>query len=261
MSSGTGSIAAYDLPRRVTAYDADMDLMHPNRPVMIEIALDFLPFAADEALVAVDLGAGTGYFTQRFLERFPRSRVAAIDGAAAMVDLARERLGAAASRVEFLVGDFTDFAGLRLDRLVADVVFSSYALHHLGVDDKLGVARKAASLLRAGGWFLNADVVVAESAEVEARIQELRVEGILARAASRAAEVHLRGADGTGSGVPDERFRDVTSTRRFLDQMEAKEGDQPLTPCEDLEVLRRAGLVNVSVLWMQHREMVSCGQK
>jgi tRNA (cmo5U34)-methyltransferase len=246
-----GSIGAYDLPGRVAAYDAEMELMHPNRATMVRVALEFLPFAAESAPVAVDLGVGTGYFTQRFLQRFPRGRVVAIDGAAAMIDLAKARLANTASRVEFRVADFRDVPAVDLGTRAADVVFSSYALHHLDCDDKRGVVSAAAGLLRPGGWFLNADLVAAGSADLEARIQQLRVEGIVTRAAAAAS---------AAGEATDERFRDAAAVRAFLDRMEAEEADRPLTLVEDLEILRGAGLHDATVLWLVHREAVTVGR-
>jgi trans-aconitate 2-methyltransferase len=75
------SIGAYDVSQRVESYDADMELMHPNRSKMVQIALELLPFPKTAALCAVDLGIGTGYFTERFLNYFPNSKVLGIDGA------------------------------------------------------------------------------------------------------------------------------------------------------------------------------------
>src|SRR5262245_965334 len=106
------SIAAYDLPGRVASYDADMEIMHPNRAKMVQVALDVLPFSPEQPLRALDLGVGTGYFAERFLRRYPNAHVRAIDGAAAMVDLATARLGPRAERVRFLIGDFRDLARL-----------------------------------------------------------------------------------------------------------------------------------------------------
>jgi tRNA (cmo5U34)-methyltransferase len=100
------SIAAYDVSHRVKTYDADMELMHPNRSKMVQVALEVFPFTKTAALRAIDLGIGTGYFTERFLHQFPNSRVLGIDGAHAMVDLAKARLRSSASRVEFVIGDF-----------------------------------------------------------------------------------------------------------------------------------------------------------
>lgn len=49
------SIAAYDISERVKTYDADTELMHPNRSKMVDVALEVLPFPKTAALQAVDL--------------------------------------------------------------------------------------------------------------------------------------------------------------------------------------------------------------
>lgn len=233
------SIAAYDLPERVARYDADMEVMHPNRSAMVEAALELLPFAPEEPLRALDLGVGTGFFAERFLRRFPRAALVAVDGAAAMVALARARLGPLAERVRFAVGDFRE-----LERLVPaegplDVAFTSFALHHLTRADKAALVRAVRERLRPGGWFLNDDLCVAEDPALERRIQELRVAGIVRRSAGA-----------------DPRFRDAATTRAFLDRMEAEEGDRPLSLRDDLDVLRSAGLRAPGVVWLDHREAV-----
>jgi tRNA (cmo5U34)-methyltransferase len=238
------SIDAYDGPQRVARYDAEMEVMHPNRSRMVRISLDMLPFERAAPLVGLDLGVGTGYFTAQFLNHLPHSRVVAVDGAKAMVDLARERLGQLASRSDFRIGDFRNLGQLVRDIPRVDVVFSSYALHHLDRTEKQAVLRQAFDLLRPGGWFVNADVVVADSAAVESRFQEIRVAGIVERAGGR-----------------DERFRSAASTRQFLDELEVNEGDQPLTLLEDLATVRSAGLANPSVFWLEHREVVYGGPK
>src|SRR5215469_2057247 len=238
------SIGAYDVSQRVESYDADMELMHPNRSKMIQIALEFLPFPKTTALRAIDLGAGTGYFAARFLNHFPKSEVFVIDGAGAMIELARARLRSLASRVQFVIGDFRNLQQLARSVGRADVVFSAYALHHLNRSDKEAVLKQVVELLAPGGWFVNADLIVADSAEVESRLQQLRVAGIMERA-----------------GGSDSRFADSASTRRFLNDLQANEGDQPLTLAEDLEVLRSSGLKHVSAFWLEYRELVSGGQK
>ncbi len=238
------SIEAYDTPQRVARYDAEMELMHPNRSRMVRIALDMLPFERTAPLVALDLGVGTGYFSAQFLNHFLHGRVVGVDGAKAMVDLARERLKQLASRSDFRIGDLRNLGQLVNDVPEVDVVFSSYALHHFDRTEKHAVLRQALDLLRPGGCFANADVIVAESPAVERRIQELRVAGIVERAAGR-----------------DERFRDAASTRQFLDGLEINEGDRPLTLLEDLATVRSAGLSDPSVFWLEQREAVYGGPK
>lgn len=238
------SIAAYDVSQRVKTYDADMDLMHPNRSKMVQIALEVLPFPKTAPLRAIDLGIGTGYFTERFLNQFPNGRVLGIDGAPAMIELAKARLTSLASRVQFIIGDFRKVQELAPEAGTIDIVFSAYALHHLSGADKEMVLRRVAELLVPGGWFVNADLIVADSPELESRLQQIRIAGIVERA-----------------GGADSRFADSALTRQFLADLESKEADQPLTLAEDLELLRSSGLKNVSAFWLEYRELVSGGQK
>lgn len=234
------SITAYDFPVRIAAYDRDMDVMHPNRHQMVRVALGMLPFDCDAELSVLDLGVGTGFFTQRLLATFPNARVIAIDGAEAMIEVARERLGPQADRVDFRIGDFR-----QLDRLLSpgetgQVVISAYALHHVDAEAKTDIVRRCGEFLEPGGWFLNADLIVGDTARLETRFQELRVKGIVRRA-----------------DPGDERFSDPERTRAFLDELEANEGDQPLTLAEDLDVLRAAGLQHAGVFWLETREAVT----
>ncbi len=240
----TPSIKAYDVPERVVSYDVNMEFMHPNRSKMIALALQVLPFSSDASLNALDLGIGTGYFTLKFLGQYPGAKVVAVDGAEAMIELARQRLGDLTQRVRFCIGDFRELERLIPEETRFDVVYSSYALHHLNHQDKVSVLRQAVKRLKPHGWFLNADLIAAEDPVVEKRIQEIRVAGIVERASGK-----------------HERFQDVASTCRFLDELEAREGDQPIPLPEDLSVLREAGLEKPAVLWLEYREAVTGGVK
>ena len=237
------SIDAFDLREWVSRYDADMDIMHANRAKMVEIALDVLPFEREAPIQALDLGVGTGYFTARLLKAYPNARVDALDGAEAMLEMARARLGKRGDSVSLQVGDFRDLSRLFPGGERFDVVLSSYALHHLSREEKISVVRQAAALLRPGGWCVNADIFAAETPELERTVQDIRVRGIVER------------------GKDDERFKDYGTTRRYLDEMEAEEGDRPLTLAEDLEVFRQGGLRDVAVFWLEYREAVIGGRR
>jgi tRNA (cmo5U34)-methyltransferase len=238
------SIRAYDLPSRVVNYDADMDLMHPNRHRMAEIIESVLSVAGAPPRFVIDIGTGTGFLAHRLLHAFPDLRVIAIDGAEQMVELARARLGPLALRADFRIGDFRDLERLCGNDGPADAVVSAYALHHLSSDEKLRVLRTAYSLLRPGGWFLNADLTLSEDDELDAITQRLRVRGIVERAHDR-----------------DPRFADAGATRRFLDELERGERDQPVRPAEDLRILQQAGFSHVTTFWRETRESVFAGMR
>jgi ubiquinone/menaquinone biosynthesis C-methylase UbiE len=236
------SVAAYDLPERVARYDTDMNLMHPNRPKMIDVAMEVISTVIGGPTVAIDLGIGTGFFTDRLLQRFPSARVIAIDGAAAMMDLARARLGDRTERVQFVVGDFRSLETLLRDVGPVDAVVSSYALHHLNAAEKLELFRKSHELLRPGGILVNADILVSESEAAEKWVQQIRVGGIVRRASGR-----------------DPRFPDAAAVRVFLDELEASDADQPLTLRQDVDLVCEAGFREVDVFWKEYREAVFGG--
>ena len=238
------SIEAYDLPERVRRYDADMDIMHPLRHKMIEISLDILPFPDEQVLKVLDLGVGTGAFSLRLLERYSDSEVVAIDGSRSMLELAKVRLLEFSHQVEFVASDFRAMSATLLEPDAFDVVISSYALHHLNAAEKQSLLRSAVAAIRPGGWFLNADIVVADSPDIEKRIQELRVDAIRERAP-----------------LNDKRFSGRAATRKYLDELEEAEHDQPQTLAEDIRVIRESGLENAEVLWRELREVVIGGWK
>jgi ubiquinone/menaquinone biosynthesis C-methylase UbiE len=238
------SINAYSMPERVVSYDANMEVMHPNRSKMVQVALDVAPFPLQSCLKALDLGIGTGYFTEKFLQRYPHASVVAVDGAEAMIELAKTRLGDLASKVDIRVADFRQLDQIGLQPGSFDVVFSSYALHHLKRDEKQRVVAQAMSLSKPDGWFMNADLIVADSPQVEARIQKLRIQGILERA-----------------NREDARFRDAATVRACLDEIERQDGDQPQSLLTDLQILRDAGVRDASVFWLEYREAVMGGRR
>ena len=238
------SVEAYDPPERVRRYDTDMDIMHPLRLRMIDVALDLLPFHREQALRALDLGVGTGVFSQQFMERYVNSEMLAIDGASSMLDLARSRLREFSHRVEWVVSDFRAIPTKLLMPDTFDVVISSYALHHLNAQEKLAVLRSIVRAIKPGGWILNADLVIADAPDIERRIQEIRVEAITGRAP-----------------VNDSRFCSPEATRHYLNELEEMEQDQPLTLKQDIRILRESGITNAEVFWKELREAVTGGSK
>jgi len=105
----------------------------------------------------LELGIGTGETTRRVLARHPGARLTAIDSSPEMLERARSA--------------YPD-ADLRLSRLEDplpegpfDLVFSALAVHHLDGAGKRDLFRRVAEVVRPGGRFVLADVVVPEREE------------------------------------------------------------------------------------------------
>ena len=115
--------------------------------------MEALPFGRGSKLRALDLGVGTGLFTQRFLEKYNGASIVAVDGAESMIDLARFRPGELCKRVEFVVADFRALPQSVLNTVKYDVVLSSYALHHLTAKEKCKIYDYFKTLLPFSGIF------------------------------------------------------------------------------------------------------------
>lgn len=81
---------------------------------------------------AVDAGCGSGRVTEQLARRLPAGRVIAVDGSAAMIEKARERLG---EETTYVVSDLSELALPE----PADLVFSTATFHWIVDHDRLFV--------------------------------------------------------------------------------------------------------------------------
>jgi trans-aconitate 2-methyltransferase len=102
--------------------------------------LERLDLRGDE--IAVDAGCGSGRVTAELADRLPNGRVIAVDGSAAMVEKAKERLG---DHATYLVSDLVE---LELEEPV-DLVFSTATFHWIHDHDRL--FRRLRAALKPGG--------------------------------------------------------------------------------------------------------------
>jgi trans-aconitate methyltransferase len=118
-----------DVPLQAEAY-ANADFSEPNSKFVAHFADKFPAFRGDRIL---DLGCGPADITVRFAARYPQARVVGMDGADAMLDIAREIIlqhAALANRVDvrrWHIGREENPLGTE----VFDAVVSNSLLHHL----------------------------------------------------------------------------------------------------------------------------------
>jgi tRNA (cmo5U34)-methyltransferase len=116
---------------------------------------------APAATRILDLGSGTGETARRVLERHPNARIVLVDSSAEMLAAACEAL--AEDRVEsVLVQQLED----PLPPGPFDLVVSALAVHHLESVDKKVLFQRIAGVLKPGGRFVLADVIVAQDPEL-----------------------------------------------------------------------------------------------
>lgn len=167
--------------------------------------LDRLGLRGDETVL--DAGCGSGRVTLKLLERLPRGRVIAVDGAPSMVAAARDLLG---DRATVLQSDLVELKLPDDDRV--DAVFSSAVFHWIADHDAL-FARLFAALAPGGrvvaqcGGAGNIDVFRRHSDAVAARAP------YAPHFAGWAGPWHYAGAEETASRL---RYAGFTEVRTWL---------------------------------------------
>jgi tRNA (cmo5U34)-methyltransferase len=106
----------------------------------------------------LDLGTGTGETLARVLPRHPSARVIGVDESDGMLEVARHRLED--YDVTLLVADLAD----ELPPGPFDLVVSALAVHHLDGPGKATLFGRVAAVLRPGGRFILADVILPDDA-------------------------------------------------------------------------------------------------
>ncbi|HEY6419458.1 MAG TPA: class I SAM-dependent methyltransferase [Candidatus Binataceae bacterium] len=130
-----------------------------RRPVL-ERMLAAAPFAADDEIRVLDVGAGYGLVTEVTLARFPRAQVTLLDYSEPMFAHARERLADRCAQIGFIRRDLSESGWTRGLEGAFDLAVSSIAIHNLR--DYALIAdcyRGIRATLKPGGAFLDCDLV------------------------------------------------------------------------------------------------------
>ena len=140
----------------------------PDRFKLIEIVKSFFRHfihKADSPRV-LDLGCGDGLVVHELLKSGDRIRATLVDGFSEMLESAKKRL-ADFDAVQFVQATFQDL--LEDDPLQSDFDFilSSFAIHHLEMEEKKALYKYIYRHLNTDGFFLNLDVVLAPYQDLE----------------------------------------------------------------------------------------------
>ncbi|CAA9448473.1 MAG: hypothetical protein AVDCRST_MAG14-646 [uncultured Rubrobacteraceae bacterium] len=188
MRAGTGAVfdgaaANYDRARRQLV---------PLFDDFYGAAVGAIPYGREDEIRVLDLGAGTGLLSAMIARAFPRTRITLVDISPEMLGVARQRFVDEPARFELRVMDYAE------EPLLGeyDAVVSALSIHHLDGDEKRELFRKVYGVLREGGVFINADQVLGETSETEARYREAWLRQVRERGVSEgdlsAALVRMR---------------------------------------------------------------------
>jgi len=132
---------AASFSRAASSYDSVAQLQRD----VGNAALNYLPDQAPQRVI--DLGSGTGYFSEQLQQRFPQAQLISLDLAEGMLRYAREHRPL--KQGHYLCGDAES---LPLADSCTDLIFSSLAIQWCG--DYPRLFAEIARVLKPGGYFL-----------------------------------------------------------------------------------------------------------
>ncbi len=139
----------------VKYYDDWMKLALPSYDELFTTTLELIPFDEKHAIKVLDLGAGTGLFSEHILSKFPHAEFLLCDIAPKMLEVAKKRFSENEGKVRYLVDDYRSYQ----DDDKYDLVISSLSIHHLEDEEKKALFAKVYELLNETGLFINVDQV------------------------------------------------------------------------------------------------------
>ncbi len=130
----------------------------------------------------LDLGCGDGIITHELLKAGDYLSATLLDGSADMLEKARDRLKDFKG-VYFIRASFQEILTQDILRDNFDFIVSSLSIHHLTIEEKKLLFQKIYSCLTADGYFLNVDVILAPTENLEQWYMSLWQEWIAERKA------------------------------------------------------------------------------
>ena len=211
----------------------------PDRLYLFHMVCSFLRhFGPRQSHRLCDLGCGDGALAEYLLKAFPNASLTLVDGAAAMLDAARGRLGNQPN-VHFVQLPFDSIINEHSQIGQFDFVVSSFAIHHLNQPERAALFFRLQEMLVPGGWFVNLDTVHADESVFTDWQYSLWREWILEMEKRRPRLDSLRDVPDQARACPDNKLSPLSS---------------------QLNALRRAGFEDVDCLYRNGIFVVYCGR-
>jgi len=185
-----------------STYDRQRSCLIPCYDRFYATALSLIPPGSTRIL---DLGAGSGLFSELVREAFPSAHLHLLDFSAPMLDIARERLAPLQSLTAPITYELADYTTADYPQPL-DVIVSSLSIHHLDDPAKQLLLRKSFAALRPGGIFINADHIAGPTPALEAEYQQRWLDEIRSIGATeqQIADSLYRQQEDRRSSVPDQ---------------------------------------------------------
>lgn len=145
---------------------ADIYIME-RRSLFWTVVSNFRHFApVKDTVRLLDIGCGDGILTELLLKETNTIHATLLDASETMISRAKERLSPF-RHTSFVTASFQEILDRKVELGTHDFCVSSMAIHHLSLEEKSSLFKLIAACLSPGGRFVNIDVVLPPSGELE----------------------------------------------------------------------------------------------
>lgn len=136
-----------------------------QRKKLIPVFDDFYRIAIESVEIEdplpniLEIGTGTGLFTEMFLKKYPNAKMDLVDIAEDMLNIAKDRFQTN-TNLNYYLEDITKFEP---EDKQYDAIISSLAIHHLSNPEKKELYHKICEWIKPEGIFLNAEMIAGET--------------------------------------------------------------------------------------------------
>lgn len=242
---------AFDSTTGASLYDHTIDVISLRRQERRAVMRTLLPSTTLDSYRILELGAGTGVFTENLAASFPQARVVAVDGAKSMLKIAaaKEFLKENKNRIELPLADYTTPVWKKQVTGSFDFVTSVDALHHLDHRRVRSLYEEVYDIIALGGKILIADHISSGGSFQQEPQYDLWIDETRSNLKSLD-----RGTDAVkaienlfGWTYDDLQQLTALELKGRLTEALQSEGENPMCLMSHVDALRDAGFIDVAV--------------
>ncbi|MBL0743066.1 class I SAM-dependent methyltransferase [Chryseolinea lacunae] len=225
---------------RASNYDDESKLDKGNREQHRNFLVDLLCSQKNAPTSFLDLGCGTGYFTEVFYEIFPRINGYLVDGSQEMLDIAQDRFLSRQLKAHLHCALFENINWHQMPAKV-DVIFSALAIHHLQDADKWKLFQRIYDHLDDGGIFILYDLF---------KLKDQQGSALLEYLACRDHQRRLQAELDLDELIDELSIENITANDR---RIRGEEGDKEAFLDDQLHHLAAAGFKHITTVFQEAR--------
>jgi tRNA (cmo5U34)-methyltransferase len=234
-------------------YDENISLFSLRREERLGVMIALLPMTQSDKFRVLELGAGTGIVTERLARHYPSAQITAVDGAQKMIDRARSKpyFRKHKGQVQWILADYSRSDWMEKIKEPQDLAVSFDSLHHLCHERHEALYEDIFEILSPGGKMIVSDhmpSLEAFSADPQFHLWIAEIRKEIARRETRKIGPRLKGLIAT---LIPERL-EAQLRHDFSDEFVQRlknEGENPMPVMRHVDVLRRAGFVDVTIVY------------